>query len=440
MNDKERCLNSQSNDLLLSYQESIEIIENEDKKLSASEIINTFKIRDIIQTIINSKKDDYYEISPILLKLDARLEKQSDKITQAINIEKLCRSFHPNKDFWWWHLKPTIPVHWYDKYDRLFNIFSIIILAASLCILFDISSRVISPDPDLLSSLFLAVQGALTTLFAAVIITHEGQELVTRIFSFMKISPHFRQEVQLGAAVFCLILLIIFRTFLPNISNHFYNKGLNFTDTGSISSAMASYHRALSIDPENDLARFNIAVIYEKLSEYKKAEENFKIASLKLKIEASDESPLKPIEKLQLEAINRLSRLYIIRENYSEAVKRLDKIKAIIDQKAGEKIDPELGYATIKNLGWARYEQSRYNEAIPLLEQAIGFPIKDEKKASAFCLLAQSLKKAKHADYAVYQNYEKCIQYADSEIPEEDEWIPQARNFISNSYQELKSQ
>ncbi len=73
-----------------------------------------------------------------------------------------------------------------------------------------------------------------------------------------------------------------------------------------------------------------------------------------------------------------------------------------------------------KNLGWARLGQSRYEEALAALQQAIEL---EAQAAPAHCLLAQVLEALGDQPTAVDEAWETCLQYGDSSRPDEDLWL-----------------
>jgi len=85
----------------------------------------------------------------------------------------------------------------------------------------------------------------------------------------------------------------------------------------------------------------------------------------------------------------------------------------------------------LKNLGWVRLEQGRYEEAQQTLQVAIGIAQNPqtvkyiENPASAHCLLAQVLDKQKQT--SALEQWQKCCQLGSRLNPDEDIWLHLSR-------------
>jgi Flp pilus assembly protein TadD len=83
-------------------------------------------------------------------------------------------------------------------------------------------------------------------------------------------------------------------------------------------------------------------------------------------------------------------------------------------------------YNVLKNLGWARLGQQRFNEARSLLYEAMTL-LPD--KAPAHCLLGKAyagLGQRPEAEAA----WQRCIGLAHAHDPDEDRWIGEGRAYI----------
>lgn len=119
---------------------------------------------------------------------------------------------------------------------------------------------------------------------------------------------------------------------------------------------------------------------------------------------------------------NNQARLYILEGNYQAAVS-LIRIGLPLAQ------DDSVKYALLKNRGWARLGQNRYEEAKSDLQKAI--KLKNNKSA-AYCLLAQVLEKEGDNQSAIAE-WEKCEGYAyKAEYPEEDTWRDMASKRLNS--------
>ncbi len=165
---------------------------------------------------------------------------------------------------------------------------------------------------------------------------------------------------------------------------------------GQLPKAQVYYSLALKLNPRSAEAKYNLGVMYEDQQNYEKAHGQYQLA----------------IEGGNIEAYNNQARLYILEGNYQAAVS-LIRIGLPLAQ------DDLIKYTMLKNRGWARLSQNRYEEAKGDLLKAI--QLKNNKSA-AYCLLAQVLEKQGDNDGAI-AGWEKCEGYAyQAEYPEEDTW------------------
>lgn len=138
------------------------------------------------------------------------------------------------------------------------------------------------------------------------------------------------------------------------------------------------------------------------------------------RLELARQAYIKAIEKGILQAYNNLGRLEIMAGNYERAVQLLlaglQKVEAGLPPLERDAVQLSLH----KNMGWARLEQGRYQEAETHLQEAI---IIDDSRAAARCLLAQVRESQGQAEAALWE-WELCLGYGFStRSPEEDRWI-----------------
>lgn len=206
---------------LENYAKKISLVENKKDQASEEEIIAILISRDLIHTILSERKYESTEYITQLVELDNRLRKQTKLINEKINLPELRKSFIQKS--WWWFLEPPLEINFWNKYDRLWNFTSITLFIISLCILFDINSRIAADRPDVFGASLVVIQGLLTSFFAAIILTKDARELLSKLLKSWHVPIHFHQEVQLAGAVFLVLILILFRCSLPQISEHYYH-------------------------------------------------------------------------------------------------------------------------------------------------------------------------------------------------------------------------
>ncbi|EGJ29791.1 MULTISPECIES: tetratricopeptide repeat protein [Moorena] len=392
------------------YEAALTALEKTDNNPSPEAILRVLIARNIVQEkfadIAHISKDKLIK----LIELDSRLKKQAGLITQTVQLTNWRTSFHPPQDYWWWFLQA--PTHRLDRFDWLWNALTVTSLTASVSLVVDISSRFLSTSPGFIGSFAVISQSALTLLTAGGVLTKAGRTGVEEILSGLGIKKYLWQEVKLGLSVVLLVSLIGFRGSLPLISDCFNKWGFDkYDNKGDWSSAQSNYERALSLNPDNAEAHYNLGRLYEDLQELDKARTQYRLA-----VEGGLDA-----------AYNELVRLYIQDKNYSQAVSLLLKgLDTVPEAETGTQ------YALLKNLGWARLKQERYAEAETYLRDAIELDKTFTRTpAAAHCLLAQVIenKPEKDPDNALAE-WKICLRYTDIRNPDEDIWVGMARERI----------
>ncbi|WP_424101987.1 tetratricopeptide repeat protein [Moorena producens] len=409
---------------LKHYEAALTALEKTDNKPSPEAILNVLIARNIVHEKFADIAHIYKDQLIKLVELDSRLKKQAGLITQTVQLADLRTSFHPPKDYWWWFLEA--PTHRLDYLDWLWNALTVTSLTASVSLVVDISSRFLTTSLGFIGSFAVISQSALTLLTAGGILTKAGRTGIEDILSRLGIPKYLWQEVKLGLSGVLLFSLIGFRQSLPVISGYFNEWGLDNYYDGDLSTAQSNYERALSLNPDNAEAHYNLANLYEDLQDFKKARTHYRLAA---------HGGLDA-------AYNNLGRLYIQDKKYSQAVSLLltglenlqeEDIKNKLLQKEDIKIQNETQYALLKNLGWARLKQGRYADAETYLRDAIELDkiLKKEFKqtrAAAHCLLAQVMEK--NAPDKALKEWKMCLGYADVRNPDEDIWFGMARERV----------
>jgi tetratricopeptide (TPR) repeat protein len=167
-----------------------------------------------------------------------------------------------------------------------------------------------------------------------------------------------------------------------------------------LTSAQSDYVRAIKLNPDYVEAHYNLGVLYEDLQQMDRAQTEY----------------LAAVQGGLAAAHNNLARLNILDENYSAAIPLLKKGLLLTT-------DNQIRYDLYKNLGWARLEQARHDEAIADLQSAIDL---SPKGAPAHCLLAQALE-GRDDQTGAQEEWKMCQTYADPLKPDEDKWIGMAR-------------
>ena len=196
----------------------------------------------------------------------------------------------------------------------------------------------------------------------------------------------------------------------PQVAKFLNNNGFANLEEGKLPEARKQLQIAMAIDPDNRATSYNQGWMCEQAKNFDCAREKYG-RSVELGLPA---------------AYSNLARLYIkLDKDYANAVDLLWDGLELAKQNP-------VKYALHKNLGWARLEQSRYEEAIEHLEKAINL---NKNRAAGYCLLAQVFDRQGNLEGAKAQ-WITCLNYAEPQNPDEDPWIGMARQRL----RELKQQ
>ncbi len=318
--------------------------------------------------------------------LDNRLKKQAASIVKIINPVDWRESLRPDGKAWWWFLDSPETL---APPPRLFvpcRILTVLAGFVSIFLFFEIFKPFLFHRPDfknIVFPIFLAIIGAggITGVVGGL-----NKLLVKRSRSYF----YFREFL---LTVVCLVALLCVYAFLPGIANNYSEKGRVDYDNGRLAGAQNNFKLALALNPNHMQTHYNLGRIYEDLLDFKNARAKYQIAR---------KGGFAP-------AHNNLARLYILDGKYSDAVSLL------LNGLESARHD-EVKYDFLKNLGWARLNQKRYDESETRLKEAI--KIRPEK-APTHCLMALALEGRDDAARAG-REWEICRQTADSSDPDED--------------------
>lgn len=386
------------------------------KQLIFTQILETFTARDEVQAALADTTQTSGESLAAIAQQDKILKENAGAIAIICETVDWQTSFNPPKEAWWWSLQPERKPHkFWDQLDWFWSAVSISSLTISLGLVGDISSRFLTGGPDTLGALVVSTQSILTLLTAGGALTLAGQEAYKRTLKRLKIPEQFWHEISAGFSFLLVIGLLGLRLSLPQIATQYNKWGFNNYNEGDWGSAEENYQRAIKLNPDDTLAHFRLGLLYEEFQKLDLARTEYQIAS-------QDNIP---------DAINNLSRLYILNKNYPAAANLL--LKTLADE---QKLKPsaETKHALLKNLGWARLMQSHYPDAEAKLLEAIDLQQSaklTKNIAAPHCLLAQVMEAQKDKKSAL-KEWETCIQYADiASSTDEDGWVITAQKRLA---------
>ena len=187
---------------------------------------------------------------------------------------------------------------------------------------------------------------------------------------------------------------------LPKLAVAANNWGFDRYQEGDFSKARAAWNLVTILNPNNPASPYNLGGICEKLQDFNCAKKQY-LKSAELDLDAG---------------YSQLGRLYIKEQNYAPAVN-------LLFEGLQRAEDDRIIYSLHKNIGWARLEQGRYDEALYHLQKAIEL---DSDRASARCLLAQ-VYDGMGDNKAALEEWQICLDNAKPENADEDIWIGMAK-------------
>jgi tetratricopeptide (TPR) repeat protein len=418
-------INTQLDTTLERYQAAIKSLDS--SNIEVEQILGVFHARDAVQLALKEPKHIPSSSLNKLILSDAELRKKAEAITKVIQAEtweNWRESIHPPAEAWWWRLESIAPHPW-DNWDWLWKILSLASWATNISFLVNIATRFLSGGGvGFIGVAAVAVPSILTLLQASSETTKFGEEGFTKLFDKKipilgkKIPKQYHQETKLGLTLFMSSALTGFWLLLPAISDIYNQNGLNNYIKRDLGAAEQDYQRAISLNPDNTEAHYNLGNLYEEWQEIEKAKKEYQIA-------IAGDLP---------NAYNNLGRLYILERKYPQAAAFLTKGVELTKDK---NINPEFKYSLFKNLGWVRFSQGRYKEAQAHLGTAIALvETSDTSKytlnaGAAYCLMAQVLEKQK-APQALEQ-WQKCVRYGSTINSDEDTWLHLAQKKLQKA-------
>lgn len=402
--------------LATQYHNQVESLSKSKDKLPPDDVFACLITRDRIAHLWQENGPPEPGVAHQIEQTDKQLQDLDKPISRLKELEGWRKNLRPTEAAWWWHFQP--PPGWLQQYDWLFTALALVFLALSAALITDIAPRFLEGGPDSRGARIVVLQTVVVLLTTGSILTKTGREAAKRILDSLTFIPkHWGQEIAVFVALLILLSLYSCRQSLPDIAVVYNDEGLmNYCD-GHLISAQFNYNRALKLNKDYLEAHYNLGVLHEDLFDFEQAKTKYQIA----------------LQGGLTLAYNSLARLHILEENYAAAIPLLRTALLKVEQGElrGELVDCEgdpvpaevLKYELLKNLGWARLGQARYDEARPYLDQAIAL---FDDQAPAYCLRAQVWEGLADTEAAI-TDWESCLQYASSDNPDEDMWIGLAR-------------
>ena len=276
-------------DALQAYAQEIERLEKDSNPLSKQQILQLLLVRDDVEESLQTLKTAAIahrsEVLARLSDLDSCLQTHTDVLTSDNKLAACRQSHQPPEAAWWWWLEPETPEptkHKLDRFDWLWNLCSagcLVVSASYLTITGQAFSAV--GGFDLLQTLSTVSQATGLVLIAGGALTDKGQKVVQNTLAKLNIPPHFHSEVTLGASALLLLASYGVYNSLPQLSQHYYQKGLKAKQNGNLYAAIEHFQEAIAFNPNDSAPHTHLAEVYQNLEQFPEAEAEYQDGLLK---------------------------------------------------------------------------------------------------------------------------------------------------------------
>jgi tetratricopeptide (TPR) repeat protein len=349
--------------------------------------------------------------------LDRQLQEHAGPLVAQIDLAAYRNSFPKSPEQWWWFLDDALKTPSKQPSDWIFKGAITLAWAISIGLLVDISGRFLLGGAGVLGLSAVALSNLLTLLKARSDLTEAGNEGVQLLFERFELSKPQQLRFRFGTTMLLAGALFAFWLALPTIARYYNSRGQRLQADGMLGSAEQNYERAISLDPDNLDAHYNLGTLYEDIQALDKAETQYLIA-------ARGDFP---------QAYNNLARLYLQspNNNLNKSLALLSQGLTLADE---QKSFPETRFSLYKNLGWALLQQKEYALAASALGEAIAIyeqlPVAEQayvaNPGSAYCLVAQTREATGQTN--VLPIWQRCCQLGDRRVAEENAWLTMARD------------
>lgn len=391
------------------YEASLKRLEKKASNLSDEIILDVLIVRDMVQAELSRDGGKNIQIIENIDNLDKRLKEKHHFIRRKCKLGKWREKFKPPKEAWWWWLDEA-NLNKSDDLAFLWIALILVCLAINLSLVIDISSRLLSESPDTVAT-FTVIFQAILALIAGGTLTKFGKKAVEAFLAYLKIPESFWEKLKFFFSFLIVIVLLNVRLLLPRMATLYNNKGVHNFEKGNLHQAKADFERAVQIDPGHAISHFHLGRLYEEMQDINKAKEGYSIAA----------------QGGIATGYGNLARLYILTdENDSNSDNAYATAVFLLMQGMDLARNENEKYLLLKDLGWARLKQKRYDKAIIHLREAIQI---SPDKAPAYCLLAQAMEisiNKKSAD----PYWRQCLEYASECRRDEDNWIDLANTSL----------
>lgn len=422
-------------DSVAEYQKAIADLPQKKNPDASVKVLRTLLARDrVAKELVLAETTP--EVLAAIANADSSLKAQVEKIIEIVGSDRLGdwrearqplverTSEQPYAETWWWALDSRAAgVEWWKK---ALNYFLWICIVISLSFAVESVRRFLSGEVGVLGTV---LQGLVTLLVGGTLLEVARQIIAIRTGKNAGWnSEAFKRRTIFASLLISIALVMWF--LLPAVVKHYSNLGVTGRQEGRLSTPITHYQRSISLEPSDAIAHYNLARAYEALTEYDKAEAEYKLA-----IRWGDDQAL---------FYDGLAHLMIAqKKDYAGSLKlldtgldRLEAQKQANDFQGQENEHNRIKLSLLRNRAWVYFMLGYLTQAQDDLRTAI------ETKpdaAAPHCLLGQVLEKkagegtkSPETRQEILNAYTDCIAFSHNQIDKiEAEWRANAQERLN---------
>jgi tetratricopeptide (TPR) repeat protein len=343
--------------MIARYEAILQAVANapKDKEAALRELL---LVRDRLAGLLRESET----LEPTLISRISALDSRLRRIRKVFpfegpGFEDFRSLVNPAKHNWWWYPEPP---------SALWTVAALFFLTVSVSVLTDFTRRLLNSGPDEIGLLTIAVQ-AVFAVAATGSFTAAGREVMDRMIARLGFARRYRPAMKLWATIVLFAVIFCAWKFLPDRLSDYYNDTGFRQYSSNPDAARTNYGRAISLNPGNVRAHFNLGALYENAYEYDQAAGEYRKAIV--------------VEPNHVRAYSNLSRLLLMGNDPSAALQVADDALKL---KAGE--GSEILAALYRNRALAEYRLALYRQA----EGDAKLSSESQAEAAApYCVLAK---------------------------------------------------
>jgi tetratricopeptide (TPR) repeat protein len=405
-----------SSSLLLQVIEDYESKLKEFKTSSSEEhLLALLMVRDQVHNVLKKIETPSTDNVQQLIKLDSNLADviMKSKYTQPFPAYR--KAIFPSENQWWWYLDQEASAK-EEKKDFIWNIVTVFLFTITGALTLEIIKRFLIGSPDEIS--YLGTLLILTLTSSS--FTAKGRKVWQWVLEKIpRLKKQYHAEAKcIVAVITALFVLGIWRLGMPFLAKFYNDAAYKIAEKESnLAEAVRYYQRAAALAPDDAQPRYNLGRLYEKIGRIDEAAKWYQQA-----LERDIDFP---------HVYNALGRMFILQKHYESAVRILS---AGLKRVTGDTEKANyLRYRLLQTLGWAYYENGKYELAQEKLEEAIA--IEEDNKVEIYSpvhyFLANVFEKKKMFELAC-EHWGISQRYPDSDFLYQEGWKTTIREKIQN--------